>query len=257
MRVAKRWLVIGMFVAIGAMWFASRALLALGGATRSDAWPFVVAFAIGGLAAGAVIARHATVRAWCEPIIATVLALAFFLVVARAGRDTSNSVVGPISIMSTAQLVLTCVCAIAGAYGGALAGRRISAPPATAAIIVLSGLLMNGVMMLLLGAMAALLGTHKLTGGFVPLVFVAPALAGFATQAVVAARRPWTCASGGLLLLLLFVQEDRDRSISGAALAIGALTLLGWIGARIAVRVYRERWIAPAVSVPEAQAIER
>lgn len=87
------------------------------------------------------------------------------------------------------------------------------------------------------------------------LLLVAIVVAGFLTQALLATRRPWTCASGGLFMLLLVVEDGDAASIAGVGIFIGFFTLVGWIGARIAVRVYRARWVTP--TVPEAHAIER
>jgi hypothetical protein len=254
--ISKRWLVAGTLVMIGAMWFTSRALLALDLATKREAWWFVVAFAIGAFAGGAVIARHSSVRAWCESVIAAALSVAFMIVIARAGRDANNSVAGPVAIMSLAQLALASVVAFGAAYAGARLGRRVTSSPSAPAVIVLSGLLINGAMTFTMGTISAIAGTHRFSGAIVPVVFLAIAAGGFATQAVVAEKRPWTCASGGVLLLLLFAQKDGRGSIAAGAFAVGALTLMGWVGARIAVRVFRDRWQSAPSTIPEAR-VER
>ena len=252
--VSKRWILAGALASIGAMWFASCALLSLHVAPRTGAWWFVVAFAIGALVAGATISRHHGRRGWREPVIGAVIALAFFGVVGLAA-DAKHSVSGPVTLMANVQLALTCVLVVGAALGGALLGQRVTSAPSTPAILVLSGLIMNGTSMATLDAIAALTGRLSLSGAFVALLLFAIVVAGFLTQALIATRRPWTCASGGLLLLLLVVQDGDAASISGVAIFIGFFTLLGWVGARIAVRVYRARWITPAM--PEAHAIER
>ncbi|MGE0401805.1 MAG: hypothetical protein AB7T06_34200 [Kofleriaceae bacterium] len=252
MRIVWGWLLVGVLVMVGATWFTTRAMMVLELATRADAWLFVGAFGVGAVAAGAVIARHASVRPWCEPVIASGLAIAFMIAVAWYGRDANNSLIGPLSIMSSVQTFIASALVVGGAYGGALLGRRFTTPPSVPAIIVLSGLVMNGALMVAMGTLAGIAGHHRFAGGFVVVVMASVAAAGFATQAVVATKRPWTCASGGLLLMLLFVQEDRG-SITNGISAVLVLTLIGWIGARIAVRVFRDRWTTPPISVPAAR----
>lgn len=251
--LAKRWVVVGTLVMIGAMWFTSRALLVLDLATRREAWWFVAAIAIGGFAGGAVIARHSSARPWCEPVITAALSIAFLIVIARYGRDPRNSVAGPVSIMAMVHLCIACALAIAGAYAGALLGRRTTTTPSAPSVIVLSGLLINGALTFMMGTFAALAGHHRFSGAIVPAVFLAIGAAGFATQAVVGTKRPWTCAAGSVLLLLLFLQQDGRSSIGGAIAGVVALTLTAWGGARIAVRVFRARWTSTSPDLPSAR----
>lgn len=253
-RISKRWVFASALASIGAMWFASRALLSLHVALRTGAWWFVIAFALGALVAGATISRHHGRHGWREPVIGAVIALAFFGVVGLGG-EPNNSVSAPVAIMAAVQLAVTCVLVVGASLAGALLGRRVTSAPSTPAIIVLSGLIMNGTSMATMGAVAAFSGRLPLTGAFVVLLLVAIVVAGFLTQALLATRRPWTCASGGLLMLLLVIEDGDTDSIAGVGIFVGFFTLLGWIGARIAVRVYRARWGTPAM--PAARAIER
>ena len=250
MTLAKRWLVVGALLVIGAMWFGSRALLFLHLAARHEPWWFVGSFVVGAFGAGAVIARHAAVRPWREPAIAAALAMGFLAAIAWAGPAASNAITGPVAIMSRGQLGLASVLSIAGAYAGALLGRRVTSPPSGPAIVVLSGLLINGAMVVTMGTSAALAHDHRFSGSVVPVMLAAIAMAGFATQAVVMTKRPWTCASGGVLVLLLFLQSD--GSIVDGVFAVAVLTLVAWVGARIAVRVFRDRWATSVAALPTA-----
>jgi hypothetical protein len=232
-------------VVLGAISFASRALLACHISARAGGWWFVIAFAIGGLGAGATIARHG--GGWRASVLAAVLALVFLACVGLgAGVEAS-----PIAFMATLQLALACVLVIGATFAGGLLGRRVTSAPSAPAIIVLSGLIMYGAAVAMVFTLAAF-GAVDPSDSAVWLVLFAIIVAGFVTQALIAARRPWTCASGGLFLILLVAQEGDAFGIAGVAIAIGFLTLLAWIGARLATHVY---WGAPAM--PEARAIER
>lgn len=155
--VSKRWVLAGALGAIGAMWFASRALLSLHVPLRAGAWWFVIVFAIGALVAGATISRHHGRRGWREPVSGALIALAFFGVVGLGG-DANNSVSAPVAIMAAVQLAATCVLVVGASFAGALLGRRVTSAPSTPAIIVLSGLIVNGTSMATMGAIAALSG---------------------------------------------------------------------------------------------------
>lgn len=243
--ISKRWVFAGMLVVLGAISLVSRALLALHVSVRADTWWFVIAFAIGGFGAGATIARHG--GGWRAPVLAAALALVFLGAIGF-GADVKTS---PITFMATEQLALACVLVIGATFGGALLGRRVASAPSGPAIIVLSGLLMHGAVIATVSTIVAF-GQDGLSGACLLLALLAIVASGFVTQALIAARRPWTCASGGVLLLLVMLQEDDKSGLPAVAIAVAIFTLIGWVGARLARHVY---WGAPAM--PEAIARER
>jgi hypothetical protein len=238
MRIAWRWLFAGMFVMLGAMWFAARAAIALGG-DGDDSVLVTSALALGAFVGGATISRHAVVRFWREPVIAA--ASGFGLLWLGDYLDEELNVLLVLAIM------------LAATTGGAWIARRFSArAPSIGSLLVLGGLVTIGVVMAVAG-LVGMNGNDSQEWVGIVIVLALPAVGGFITQAIVDVRRPWACGGGALLLLLLFAQEQPRSDLGPLFLGVGMVTLIDVAGAAIAARVFRARWAA-RVEIPEAQA---
>lgn len=245
------WVAVGVVAMVGGLTLGLRGAIALQLPLESLT-TILVACALGAAAAGAVIVRHAATRPAHEILISAATSLVIVLGMAFAIRGTRSFtevlvVLSPIALVAVGASVLA-----AAALGASLARRVPASEPSTPLLLLASGLLTMGTTMLLLFVATAIVGTRSPSGWSAILMLVAVASGTFLAQAIAPVRRPWVCGCGGLLLMLLVLQEG-DGDVLLAATSFGFLTLIGTVGARIAGRVFARRFAAQPSALPAAR----
>jgi hypothetical protein len=233
-RVRVRWVIAGMFAAIGVWWLAVMALSMSG--VRSE-WMRYGAHATAALAAGALMVAHAPLRPWREPAAAGTLAVVLLWV---QWLGASTKAVGWLQPWPVALGVAALSGALAAA--GGFAARRFAVAARTELVIALSVGVVSGVVFVVLrvtdfGLLSLLLGV--LGGGFV-------------TQAAVPSRRPVACGAGAAVFAVFPVPSDWSMLVWDL-LNLPILVAIGYLGAVLAWRTLRNGDASSAPDVPPAR----
>jgi hypothetical protein len=217
--VRWRWITIGALAVLGTFWLFLRLMFAL------QIWADWVPFAgsiLAGAAAGAMIARHAEIKPWREPVIASVVAFAIVIAFWFAFPDVIDGR-SPEPLLFVAMGAAT----LAAAGGAAFVRAFFTTTPSFAVTALLDAQLLGGLTMVTLAVMGAS-GAPK--GPFIAIMIIAIAIAGALTQWVTPVRRVWACSGGGLVLILIILTgSGRDKA--SAALGFAVLWLVGALGA--------------------------
>jgi hypothetical protein len=237
--VRWRWVAIGALAVLGTFWLFLRLMFAL---EIWDEWVPFVGNAIAGAAAGAMIARHAEIKPWREPIIAAIVALgivfAFWFAFPHVVNDrppTTRALIG---------MAATVVSALGGA---AFVRRYFATTPSFAVTALLNAQILGGLMMLTL-ALVAGLGASK--GVFTGLMMLGIVVAAALTQWVTPMRRAFACSAGGLVMVAIIMSGDGSDKASAIA-GFMVLWIVGAIGAAVQWKLSRRTELT--ASVPPAK----
>ena len=240
-----RWVMVGMFVVVGAYWLAMVLLFALGVAAE---WLPYGVYALAAFCAGALMVAHAPLRPWREPAAAAVLAIAVVAALAIVGSGSAADWV--IARALRPWYVGLGVAAASGAMaaaGGFVVRRIATATARTNLIVLLSTLVITGIIGLLVVA----------ADTSIPALMAGVAAGGFITQAVIAPKRPWACGAGGGVLTLLALAgtgwEGGVDHIASAVLGGLIFVLIGYGGARLAWRFLLRGDAPPSPDLPPAR----
>lgn len=241
----------GVLGSIGGFVVISKVALELG---SSLAWSIPVMMALSGALVGAVMARATPLRPLREPALGATLGTGLFVAIVLAGTlppawMVALGVPPPLVAAGLAALV-----GAAAAGGAALALRfPVAATPTTAWVLTASTLVTGGAIGIAV-AFVESVGKGERDLVLFASMFVMLVLAGFVTQLVVRARRPWACASGVVLLIVLNALGPGHQQGIPAALAGSVIcALFGTVGARLAWRMKVMHELEDAPEVPAAR----
>lgn len=234
--MSKRWIVVGGIALVGLFPLVYKLLYEL---LNHSVWAPYPAAPASGFAIGALMVAHATMRPWREPLGASIVASAIYLMAFLAIKHTFV-----FSLAPTALLL------ISGTVAGAFAARRVAiSAPGQGLALVLSCAVMLGVPVSMVFVVKGL-GIVDRGGVLVICALAGVVVAGALVQSVLSVRRIWTIG-GGTIVFPLVLSFARG-GLKADDLFILFIIPLGALGARIAWRYTGARAQATA-EVPEAQ----
>src|SRR5262245_27446843 len=160
-RLSKRWIAIGAISIVGSYWLVVLALNAIG---FDYDWLPYAAQAIAASAVGAIMMMHSPFRPWREPVIAAALGVGVMaLLFVALPHETGQWVAVRSGHPWLLALGLAAISATFAMAGAILVRRTALARPSTAAVILLSGVVLTGVSITLPHALMGLGATIDAT----------------------------------------------------------------------------------------------
>lgn len=233
---------VGTLAVLGGYWLVVRSLVAL---EVYGEWVPYAGHVSGAALAGAMMAAHAPLRPWREPLIAGVVAIGVMAIVYLSlPAATFGWVAARSETPWLLALGLAALSALGATAGAAIMRHIATTRPKLASLLVISALVITGTAVTLTQFAVGLGISFDRTGTLVALIGVL--LGGFLTQLMVTVYRPWATGGGSALFTLVLV-TDSDSASDVISMFIGVvlLVLIGVLGARLA-----RRWAArPASTV--------
>ncbi|MDX2091301.1 MAG: hypothetical protein SFX73_25810 [Kofleriaceae bacterium] len=224
MKLSPSWIACGALATNGVFWASVVPLVQLANPTAIVTCAALVA----GLVTGAMIAKHAAVRPWHEPLIAALLGLVGTLVLgARSSGYALSFAWWKWGVMIAAVS--------AGAVTGAMLVRQFARAESTPLSTIAASMVIH------LGTLGVvILGFSRPgDGGGIEVlgIFVGTALGGFLTQLAIRRAHSATCACGPFAyVLLVFTPGSSVRELPAVLVGCLVMFLVAWIGSGVARR---------------------